>query len=145
MAKSKVVLSAAQISDKWGKRMKGSISDIQTGIDLVTESPTEKAVQKADKMKANINAALDSGRWANGLKAVSLSEWKTKTRAKVAERMSSGVDGSMGKRQKFDGYLVNQLNAVLPEIAQMPDMTIEDQVNKVRKLMTHLHENPYKG
>jgi ElaB/YqjD/DUF883 family membrane-anchored ribosome-binding protein len=145
MSSTKVNLSAAQISDKWGKRMKSSITDIQAGIDTVTESPTEKAAAKQDKMKQNLNAAIDNGRWASGLRSVSLSDWKTKTKQKVGERMSSGVDAGMPKRQKFDQYLVSTLNGVMPEINSMPDMTLEDSVNRVRKLMTHMRDNPYKG
>ena len=144
MSKSKVTLSPSAISDKWNRRMKGAIGDIQLGIDSVTESPAEKAIAKQDKMKANLNDAIDSGRWANGLKNVSLTDWKTKTKEKVASRLSGGVDGAMSKRKAFDSYLTNELNSVLPEIAAMPDMTLEDSVNRVRKLMTHMSSNRYK-
>jgi len=144
MAKNKVSLTSGQISDKWGRRMKSSITDIQNGIDSVTESPTEKAAGKADKMLNNITQAITSGKWGNSLRAVSLQDWKTKTKEKVATRLASGVDAGMAKRQKFDNYLVSTLNSVLPTINAMPDMTIEDSVNKVRALMTHMHDNPYR-
>lgn len=144
MAKTKVTLSASQISDKWGRRMKASVTDIQNGIDAVTESPTEKAASKQDKMLNNLTQAVTSGKWGNSLRAVSLQDWKSKTKDKVATRLASGVDAGMAKRQKFDNYLVQTLNAVLPTINAMPDMTLEDSVNKVRAMMTHMRDNSYR-
>jgi len=144
MAKMKVGLSAAEISDKWNRRMKGSVADIQRGIDGVTESPGEKAAAKSDKMLMNLTAAVTSGKWGNAVAAVPLGDWKAKTKEKVAQRLSGGVDGAMPKRAKFDAYLVSTLNGVLPEVAAMPDQTIEDSVNRVRRVMEHMHNNPYK-
>lgn len=144
MSKTKVTLTPSQISDKWNRRMKNSISDIQTGIDSVSESPMEKAAEKSEKMLQNLTNAVQSGKWANSLRKVSLAEWKQKAKEKVAQRLASGVDNAMSKRREFDQYLVNTLNAKLGEINDMPDMTIEDSVNRVRAMMTHMHENPYK-
>ncbi len=144
MGKEKVGLSSSQISEKWNRRMKGSISDIQNGIDAVSVSPTEKAASKKDKMLQNLTQSVVSGKWENSLKAVTLSDWKAKTKDKVASRLASGVDAGMAKRQKFDSYLVQNLNSILPTINAMPDMTLEDSVNKVRALMEHMHNNPYK-
>jgi RNA processing factor Prp31 len=144
MSKSKVSLNANQISQKWNRRMKGAVSDIQAGVDAVTENPAEKAIQKQDKMLQNLTKAVNDGRWAAGLNNVSLSDWKSKTKEKVGQRLASGVDGAMDKRQKFDTYLVNTMNQILPTIQNMPDMTFEDSVNKVRAVMEHMHNNPYK-
>lgn len=143
MAK-KVRMNASDISEKWARRTKASVPDIQKGIDRVTESPAKAAVAKADKMKANLIKSLDDGTWARRLSKVSLDDWKTKTKAKVGERLSGGVDGAAGKRAEFDTWLTNQLNKVLPEIDAMPDLTIEDSINRVRKLMEHMSKNKYK-
>lgn len=144
MSKDKVTLNASDISEKWNRRMKGAVTDIQKGIDAVTTSPTEKAADKSEKMLTNLTQAVSSGKWANSLRKVTLSDWKTKTKEKVASRLASGVDGAMAKRQEFDKYLVNTLNGVLPEINNMPDLTLEDSVNRVRRLMEHMANNPYK-
>lgn len=144
MSKEKVRASASDISKKWNRNLKHSVPDIVAGIDGVTEAPSAKAVEKQDKMLANLTAAVQDGTWAKRLGAVSLTDWKEKTKKKVAERMAGGVDGAMAKRQAFDSYNVNTLNAVLPEINAMPDMTIEDSVARVRKLMEHMAANPFK-
>lgn len=145
MSKEKVGLNPDQISDKWNRRMKGSIQDIQTGIDGVTESPMARAVEKQEKMKARLIESIDNGTWAKRMNQVSLADWKTQTKKKVGERMGSGVDGAMNKRKKFDSWMVSRLNEVLPKIQGMPDMTLEDSVNRVRTMMEHMSSQKYKS
>ncbi|KKK47614.1 hypothetical protein LCGC14_3153420 [marine sediment metagenome] len=144
MSKQKVRMTSTDISEKWGRNLKHSVPDIQKGLDAVTEAPSAKAIEKQEKMLANLTEAVNNGTWAARLGRVSLQEWKEKTKKKVAERMSGGVDGAMGKRKEFDNYLVAELNSVLPEIANMDDLTLEDSVARVRKLMEHMANNPYK-
>jgi len=141
---TKVKLSPSDISDKWARRTKGAVADIQAGIDRVTESPAAKAIAKKDKMKQNLLKSLDDGTWEKRLGEVSLEDWKSKTRAKVAERLAGGVDGAAAKRQKFDTHLVSTINEILPKINDMPDMTLEDSVNRVRTFMDHMSKHPYK-
>ena len=144
MSKTKVSLSPGDISDKWGRRLKGSVADIQKGIDAVDTSPGEKAAAASDKMLANTTEAIANGRWGRAVAKMPLAEWKNLTKAKVAQRLAGGVDGAMGKRREFDNYLVSTVNGVLGQIAGMPDATIEDSVNRVRTFMEHMHNNPYK-
>lgn len=140
----KVKLTAEEISEKWNRRTKAAVPDIQRGIERVTESPAVKAIAKKDKMKANLIKSLDDGTWEKRLGAVSLEDWKSKTSSKVAERLAGGVDGAMPKRVKFDGWLVGKINEVLPKINAMPDMVLEDSVNRVRTFMEHMSKTPYK-
>lgn len=144
MAKQRVTMQPGDISTAWGTALKNSVSKIGKGVDAVTESPMEKAANAKDKMRANFNAAMDSGRTEAALRASPLGEWKTKTKAKVTSNLSAGVEAAMPKRQRFDQYLVTTLNAVLPNIAGMPDQTLDDSVARVRALMQHMHDNPYK-
>lgn len=144
MSKSKVTMSSNDISDKWNRRMKGAVTDIQAGVNRVTENPAEKAILKKDKMLSNLTKAVNDGKWEAGLRNTTLSDWKSKTANKVGQRLASGVDEAMPKRQKFDNYLVSTLNEILPQVQNMPDMTFEDSVNKVRAVMEHMHNNPYK-
>lgn len=144
MSKEKVTLSPDEISSKWGRRMKGAVVDIQRGIDHVTESPAEKAAEKADKMLANLTKSVTDGVWATQLRKVSLTDWKNKTKEKVAQRLPGGVDASMPKRKSFDTWLAGTLNGVLPKIAAMPDLTLEDSIARATALIRHMAENKYK-
>ncbi len=141
---TKVKLTPSEISEKWARRTKAAVTDVVAGINRVTESPAAKAVAKQDKMLANLTASIQDGTWAKRLGNVSLEDWKTKTAAKVSERLAGGVDGAAAKREKFDTWLAGTLNEVLPTIDKMPDLTIEDSVNRVRTFMEHMHKSPYK-
>ncbi|MEM2990162.1 MAG: hypothetical protein QXQ02_03155 [Halobacteria archaeon] len=144
MAKGKVRLTPEQISTKWGNRIKAAIPDIVSGVEAVSESPMEKAASKQDKMRQNLLRAIDDGTWAGSLRKVPLSTWKENTASKVRERLGGGVDSSMNKRKQFDTWLVNTLNEVLPTIASMPDLTLEDSISRVRKLMEFMSNKRYK-
>ena len=145
MSRLKVRMSPTDISEKWGKNQKASIPFIIKGLDAVSEDPGQKAVDQQEKMLAKLTESISNGTWAKRRLKVGLNEWREKTKKKVTERMSGGVDGAMPKRKEFDSWLVNQLNAVLPEIAGMSDMTLEDSVARVRRLMEHMSENKYKS
>ncbi len=139
-----VKITPDQMSEKWNRRTKNAIGDMVQGIQNVSESPAKKAVAKQDKMKANLMKSIDDGTWSKRLGSVTLDDWKTKTVQKVQERLPGGVDAAMPKRQKFDNWLHKELNTVLPKIDSMPDLTMEDSVNRVRALMEHMNKNKYK-
>ena len=145
MSKTKVRMTPSDISEKWGKNQKASIPFIIKGLDNVSEDPGQKAVDQQEKMLAKLTESITNGTWAKRRLKVSLNEWREKTKKKVTERMTGGVDAAMPKRKEFDSWLVNQLNSILPEIAGMADMTLEDSVARVRKLMEHMSNNKYKS
>lgn len=144
MSKRKVSLTPDKISEKWNRRLKGAVADIQSGIDNVTESPAEKAIAKKEKFQTRLNESINNGTWEAGLSKVSLPDWKATTKKKVGERLASGVDGAMNKRKAFDTWLAGRLNAVLPKIDEMPDLTLEDSVARVRAMMEHMQKEKYK-
>lgn len=145
MSKGKVKMSASDITDKWSKNTSASVSEVLKGLDRITEDPGQKAVDKQDKMLANLTAKISDGTWAKRRLKVGLGEWREKTKKKVTERLAGGVTAARKKRADFDNWLEGRLNAVLPEIADMPDMTLEDSVARVRRLMEHMQERPYKS
>lgn len=144
MSKEKVGLSPDQVSEKWNRKMKSAVPDIQRGIDNLQTSPMEKAINSQEKMLTNVTAAIQNGRWAKGLSRVSLAEWKTKTKKKVAERLAGGVDAGMDKRKRFDTYLVSTINTILPEINSMPNMTLQDSGQRMLRFMERMAEKRYK-
>jgi len=123
--------TAAQVAEKWNRRLKGSTQDIEAGINAVTSAPTQAAAAKIDKMRANIVKAIDSGKVQAGLSRVSLQDWKDKTLRKGVPRISQGADEAQGKVQSFMGELLPYIDNVKAQVKSMPDMTIEDSVNRV--------------
>lgn len=122
--------NAASVADNWASRMAASTQKITDGVNAVTESPTAKAAQNLDKYKANTAAAVDSGKMAAKLNAVSLTQWKNATLAKVS-RVGSGAQAS---KQKMVNHLTKWLPFVAQvrqQIKQMPSTTPQDRIARM--------------
>jgi len=124
-------LTAQEFQEKHARRLKASVEDVRKGIDRVTENPCDKAAAKADKMLANLTASVSSGKWAAGLKRVSLEEWKRKTRDIGVNRISAGIDGAADKVVAFAEQLLPHIDREQAKIKAMPDVTLDDNINRM--------------
>lgn len=142
MSKIRVTLTPQQIQEKWANRLSGAVSDIQRGVDAVTENPMEKAALAADKWQQNIIASKQ--RYIKNISAVTLQTWKTQMKDKVAQRLAGGVQAAKAKRLAFDQANVATLNEILPEINAMPSMTLEDNIARASAFMRKMSSRKYK-
>lgn len=124
-------LTAAQFQEKHARRLKASVEDIRAGIDRVTENPCEKAAAKQDKMLTNLTAAVNSGKWAKGLKRVSLEDWKRAARDVGVNRVAAGIDAAKSKVIAFAEELLPHIDRQLDKIKAMPDITLDDNINRM--------------
>jgi len=131
-------LTPEEFADKHNRRLKAALADMEAGIKKVTEAPTAKAAAKQEKMKQRLLARIDDGTWANRLKAVSLEEWKEKTVSKGIPRVSAGIDAAREKVTKFAEQLLPHIDAGVSEIQKMPDITLEDSINRMTAFIRHM-------
>jgi len=124
-------LTAEEFQEKHARRLKASLEDMRRGVTGVTENPMAKAAAKADKMKANIVASIDSGKWAAGLGRVTIDEWKSKMIDKGINRVASGIDAAAPKVTAFAAKLLPFVDAEVAKIKKMPDITLEDSINRM--------------
>ena len=124
-------LTPQEFAEKQSRRLKASLEDVRAGINRVTVSPTMKAATKQDKMLAKTTEAIQSGRWAAGLKKVSLEEWKDKAANVGVNRIAAGIDAARPKVEEFAAQLLPAVDAAKAKIASMPDNTIEDSINRM--------------
>ena len=120
-----------EFADKWVRRTSGAVTDMRSGVEKVTESPCAKAAKKGDKMIAGITAAVQSGKWAKKLAAVSTEDWKKAMLEKGIGRVAQGVESARGKSAAFAAKLLPAVDAAAAKVKAMPDLTIEDSVNRV--------------
>ena len=125
-----VRVTPEEFADKHARNLKNSIPDIQRGIERVSEAPTAKAAAAQDKMLARIQEAVNSGKWARRLQRVTLEEWKRKTLEKGVNRIAAGIDAARDKQIEFARQLIDYENRLLDEIQRMPDLTLEDSINR---------------
>ena len=133
-------LTAAECQEKHARRLKAAVEDVRKGIDRVTENPCEKAAAKQDKMLANLTAAVTGGKWAAGLKRVSLEEWKKKARDIGVNRIAAGIDGAKAKSTAFYEALLPHIDRQKAKIAGMADVTLDDNINRCNTFLRGMAE-----
>lgn len=133
-------LTPAEFQEKHARRLKASVEDVRKGIDRVTESPTEKAAAKQDKMLTNLTTAVTSGKWAAGLKRVSLEQWKKQTRDIGVNRIAAGIDGAKEKVIDFASDLLPHIDRGQAKLVGMPDTTLDDNINRMTTFVRHMAE-----
>ena len=131
-------LTAVEYQEKHARRLKGAVEDVRKGIDRVTENPCEKAAMKQDKMLTNLTAAVSSGKWAAGLKRVSLEDWKKKARDIGVNRIAAGIDGAKTKVVAFAEQLLPHIDRGQEKIKGMPDVTLDDNINRMTTFVRHM-------
>ena len=131
-------LTAEQFADKHNRRTKAALEDMRAGIANVNVSPTAKAAAKSEKMRTKLVESIENGKWAAGLKRVSLEEWKEKMLNLGVPRVSSGLDANKGKVAAFAAELLPHIDAGKKAIEGMPDVTLEDSINKMTTFIRHM-------
>lgn len=125
------MLNPREIAEKQVRRSQQATDDYSKGVEGVTESPGAKAAKKKDKFRANLLAAIDSGKWADNVGAVDLDSWKRKTKAKGSARYSEGVadaaDDILAFHEEFGAFLQGHMS----KIDALPDTTPEQRLQKM--------------
>lgn len=127
MAKTVRVTPEAFV-EKHNRRTKAALQDMRAGVERVTEAPGEKAAKSQAKMRANVVAAIDSGKWARRVASVTLDEWKDKMLKKGVDRVPAGLDAAAPKVRAFAEKLIPAQNRALAELDTMPNLTLEDGI-----------------
>jgi len=133
-------LTPTEFQEKHARRLSASVEDVRKGIDRVTVNPCELAAAKQEKMLANLTAAVNDGRWANGLKRVSLADWKDKAKNVGAGRIASGINAAKAKVIAFAEELLPHIDAGQSKLKTMPDITLEDNIARMTSFIRHMAE-----
>ena len=133
-------LTPREAQEKHARRLKGATEDIRRGVQKVTEAPGVKAAAKEEKMRANLLAALDSGKWKNRVAAVPLEEWKDKMLNKGVGRIAAGVDEAAVDIENFFGELFEHQDGLARSLENMPDLTLEDNINRMTQYVRGMAE-----
>ena len=124
-------LSPQQIAEKHARRTIAASQDMIAGINNVTVSPTELAAKKQDKLIQNWTESVQSGKWARGLRAVKLEDWKRAMTEKGVPRVAAGINGAREKTEAFFAELLPFQADLSSKIALMPDLTLEDSIARM--------------
>ena len=137
-------VSPTEFAEKWGRRLKASTEDMKRGAAKVTVAPSKLAIAAQEKMKAKLIAAIEDGTWARQLGLVSLEDWQRAFIDTGVGRVSSGVDKAGAKMQRFGEWLIPTVEAGQNKIKGMPDVTLDDSINRMVEFTRHMAKNKYK-
>ncbi len=127
-----------QFADKWNRRIKAAVPDIQAGVNRVTTAPGELAAAKQDKLLSRVQEAITSGKWSERVRSVGLEDWRAATLQKGLQRIAAGADAAQRKQIDFANQLLPYLDRVVAEIKRMPDLTIEDSIARASHLIREM-------
>ena len=125
------ILTAAEMADKWNRRLAASTPEIRAGIDAVTESPTEKAAVKSRDWQAAMAQDRTRTRFESGLRRVTLADWKRKAIDKGVARIAGGAEAAKPKMEAFAKDFLPFVYGVAEDVRAMPGVTLEDGINRM--------------
>lgn len=132
-----VRVTPQEATKKWVSRLSGATADIQAGIQRVQEAPGAKAAAKKQKWIQAVNASQD--KWERNVRAVSLEKWKELALTVGVPRIASGAQAKQSKFTDFAAQFFPYLEQGVQKVANMPDTTFEDRIQKAVAMMTHNH------
>jgi len=133
-----VKVTPEEFADKHASRLQGATEDIRRGVNRVTEAPGIKAAAQQDKMKARLVASIDSGKWAQRVKAVTLDDWKRKMINKGIPAIATGVVEARDKIVDFASQLLPAIEKAQGTLTNMPSVTLDQNIARMTKFVTEM-------
>jgi len=130
MAKT-VRVTAEEFQAKHARRTSAALDDMRLGVERVTEAPGVRAAAQEKKMRQNLLAAIDNGKWRRRVSSVTLESWKADMLEKGVTRVTGGLERAKDKTIDFAGKLIAHQNGILAKLDTMPDLTLEDSIARM--------------
>ncbi len=132
-----VRVTPEEAANKWATRLGGATAEITAGINRVTVAPGMQAAAKKDKWLAAVTQSQD--KWVRNVSRVSVDQWKKLFLEVGVPRIGQGANA---KKSKFVDYAKDffpHLERGMANVANMPDTTFEQRVQRAVAMMTHNH------
>lgn len=135
-----VKLTPQQAAEKLKTRIQQSGTAYQQGIQNVTTNPAEQAIAAKQKWEAGIQDAIANDRYAKGLANVTLQGWKQNAINYGVPRYTGSGDKAAVNYQAFAERFYPFLQQVQQEVANMPNLTFQDNLQRMITNATRLRE-----
>lgn len=131
-------LNPAAVAKLWSERMQSAGPKMKDGINAVQTSPTELAAQAKDRWIAGVNKAAAEGKYEDGLREVTLSDWKAAMIDKGVANMQTGARAAVSKVERFMRDFLPYAESVSEEIKSMPKGTLADSIARSTAAITKM-------
>jgi hypothetical protein len=119
--------SAQAVAEKWRTRTSAASQDYAQGVANTDKDPTALAIAAGPRYLANVQAAFQSGRWANGLRKAGKAGWQQAVASKGVANFSNGVAAAEGKVAEAFASLLSFEQGLLNTVSSMPNVTDNDR------------------
>lgn len=130
----------AEVAKRWRERMAASGAKITSGVNAVTESPMEKAAAAESKWQQGVMDAAANGRYRNGLRSVSLQQWKDKMNRLGVPRIAQGAQEAEPKVAAFMQKFLPAVEGLQREVQSMPSDTFDERLQRMVAMVSGLHQ-----
>ena len=130
-------VTAQEAAENYASGLSNSVDKIARGVDRVNEAPGIRAAAKKEKWKAGIDRAYQNGTWARNVARVSVEEWRKAFKEKGLNAISSGAQFAIPKMASFFDQFLPHLQKGMDEVSKMPDLTLEDKIARMTKMVRH--------
>ena len=117
----------AAVAAKWSTNLSNSTTSITNGVNAVNQAPGQAAANAQATLRARLLAAIDSGKWAANVSAVSLQQWKQAMLQTGIPRIADGARKGQPKMQTFMAAFLPFLSNVQRQVRAMPNATQADR------------------
>ena len=125
-----VTTDANAVASKWTSKTAAAQQDYVDGVNATQKDPTQLAINNQQRLLANFTAAINSGKWANKLRAVGKQGWQTAVTDK-ASNFSTGVNAATAKVAASFAPLLQFENNLQQQVEAMPNVTDTDRENRM--------------
>lgn len=110
-----------QATQKWASQMAQATEAYSKGVQSVTTDPAEAAVAQQSRLIQNFMASVNSGAWANGLRAAAAKgTWKANALSKGVARIGPGAAAAIPKMMAHQQSIFPVNQQLQAQLAQMP-------------------------
>ena len=139
-----MALNGQEIYDKYRRNMGTATESIKVGIENTTKDQAVNAIAAKDRMKENLNKALDAGKYEAGLKKSGHAKWKHMMLQKGVPKITAGIDANKTEIVSTFEKVATVGAEVRRETENMPKGGIDNSLNRVRKSM-EIQQNRWKA
>ncbi len=123
-----------EAAGKWSRNLGASTTDIQRGLERVSEAPGAKAARQKSLWVQRVQASQD--KWARNVQ-VPLEEWRAAAISKGLPRIASGATAAEPKMAAFMREFLPHLDAGKARLDSMPKGSLQDSINRAAFMIQH--------
>ena len=132
----------SDVASRWSRGLAGSTDKIKSGVQAVSQAPGAKAAASKAKYLAGIQQNAD--KWARNVGSVSLGEWQSAMVDKAIARIPQGAQAAESKMTNFFNQLLPYIDSNVNTVRLMPNLTLEDSVNRAAAWIRTMSKFSYK-